>query len=138
HLSGPVRPLRLPPGGVAGHEGRRRAAPAVRRPRGPPGMTDGQTSQQLASGSRPRADALVLFGATGDLAYKKLFPSLYHLSERGVLGGLPIVGVASSDLRDDDIRARARDSVAAAGLDTVDGKALDRLTAGLGYVSGNY
>jgi glucose-6-phosphate 1-dehydrogenase len=97
-----------------------------------------QTSQQLASGSRPRADALVLFGATGDLAYKKLFPSLYHLSGRRVLDGLPIVGVAGSDLSDDDIRRRARDSVAAAGLDKVDDGALDGLTANLGYVSGNY
>ncbi|HEY4410678.1 MAG TPA: glucose-6-phosphate dehydrogenase, partial [Acidimicrobiia bacterium] len=101
-------------------------------------MSSPQTSQQLASGSRPRADALVLFGATGDLAYKKLFPSLYHLSGRRVLDGLPIVGVAGSDLSDDDIGRRARDSVAAAGLDKVDDGALDGLTANLGYVSGNY
>ncbi|HMC80022.1 MAG TPA: glucose-6-phosphate dehydrogenase [Acidimicrobiia bacterium] len=101
-------------------------------------MSNPQTSQQLASGSRPRADALVLFGATGDLAYKKLFPSLYHLAARRVLDGRPIVGVATSDLSDDDIRQRARDSVAAAGLDTIDEKALDALTAHLGYVSGNY
>ena len=67
-------------------------------------MSNAQTSQQLASGSRPRADALVLFGATGDLAHKKLFPSLYHLAARRVLGGLPIVGVASSALSDDEIR----------------------------------
>jgi len=101
-------------------------------------MSNAQTSQQLASGSRPRADALVLFGATGDLAHKKLFPSLYHLSQRGVLDGLPIVGVASSDLTDDDLRQRARDSVAAAGVGDVDEKALDGLTANLAYVSGNY
>ena len=101
-------------------------------------MSNAQTSQQLASGSRPRADALVLFGATGDLAHKKLFPSLYHLAARRVLGSLPIVGVASSALSDDEIRQRARDSVAAAGLDTIDEKALDALTAHLGYVSGNY
>jgi glucose-6-phosphate 1-dehydrogenase len=96
------------------------------------------SSQQLASGSRPRADALVLFGATGDLAYKKLFPALYHLAARRVLDGRPIIGVATSELSDDDIRQRARDSIAAAGISDVDQAALDRLTDALGYVSGNY
>jgi glucose-6-phosphate 1-dehydrogenase len=88
--------------------------------------------------TRPRADALVLFGITGDLAYKKLFPALYHLSARRVLDGRPIIGVASSDLSDDDIRQRARDSVAAAGITDVDQAALTRLLDSLGYVSGNY
>jgi len=101
-------------------------------------VSNAQSSQQLASGSRPRADALVLFGATGDLAYKKLFPSLYHLAARRVLDGRPIIGVAGSDLSDDDIRARARDSIAAAGIADVDQGALDRLTESLQYVSGNY
>src|SRR5207244_9250008 len=87
-----VRPLRLPPGRVAGHEGRGRPPPAVRRPRRAH-VSNPQTSQQLASGSRPRADALVLFGATGDLAYKQLFPSLYPLAARTVLSGRPIAGV---------------------------------------------
>jgi glucose-6-phosphate 1-dehydrogenase len=96
------------------------------------------SSQQLASGSRPRADTLVLFGATGDLAYKKLFPALYHLATRRVLDGRPIVGVASSELSDDDLRQRARDSIAAAGIADIDEAALERLTASLGYVSGNY
>jgi glucose-6-phosphate 1-dehydrogenase len=88
--------------------------------------------------ARPRADALVLFGITGDLAYKKLFPALYHLAARRVLDGRPIIGVASSALSDDDIRHRARDSVAAAGIPDVDEAALDRLVDALGYVSGNY
>jgi glucose-6-phosphate 1-dehydrogenase len=88
--------------------------------------------------TRPRADALVLFGITGDLAYKKLFPALYHLSARRVLDGRPIIGVASSDLSDDDIRQRARDSVAAAGITDVDQAALTRFLDALGYVSGNY
>ena len=60
--------------------------------------------------TRPRADALVLFGITGDLAYKKLFPALYHLSARRVLDGRPIIGVASSDLSDDDIRQFVKDN----------------------------
>ncbi|HET9772257.1 MAG TPA: glucose-6-phosphate dehydrogenase [Acidimicrobiia bacterium] len=95
------------------------------------------TSQQLASGRRPRADALALFGATGDLAYKKLFPALYHLAGRGVLDGLPIIGVASSDWDDEALRHRARESIAA-GVGDADPAVVDRLTAALGYVSGNY
>ena len=43
-------------------------------------MSNAQTSQQLASGSRPRADALVLFGATGDLAHKQIWPALQSAS----------------------------------------------------------
>jgi glucose-6-phosphate 1-dehydrogenase len=101
-------------------------------------MTNSHSAQQLASGRRPRADALVLFGATGDLAYKKLFPSLYHLSDRGVLDGLPIVGVAGSDWDDERLRDRARQSVAAAGIEKIDQGVLDRLTGALRYVSGNY
>jgi len=97
-----------------------------------------RSSQQLASGSRPRSDALVLFGATGDLAYKKLFPSLYHLAGRRVLDGRPIIGVASSEWDDETLRTRAREAVEAAGITDVDQSALDRLTASLGYVSGNY
>jgi glucose-6-phosphate 1-dehydrogenase len=95
------------------------------------------TSRQLASGSRPRADALALFGATGDLAYKKLFPALYHLADRGILDGLPIVGVASSDWDDEALRHRARESIAA-GVTEPDPAVVDRLAAALGYVSGNY
>ncbi|MGH9010694.1 MAG: hypothetical protein ACRDYF_12730, partial [Acidimicrobiia bacterium] len=74
------------------------------------------SSRELASGSRPRSDAIVLFGATGDLAYKKLFPALYHLAARRVLEGRPIVGVASSDWDDEMLRTRAREAVAAAGI----------------------
>jgi glucose-6-phosphate 1-dehydrogenase len=96
------------------------------------------SSQRLASGRRPRADALVLFGATGDLAYKKLFPALYHLSARRVLTGQPLIGVASSDWDDEMLRTRAREAVQAAGITDVDEAALDRLLRNLGYVSGNY
>ena len=100
-------------------------------------MNDAQSSQALASGARPRADALALFGASGDLAFKKLFPALYHLTRRGVLDGLPIIGVASSGWDDEGLRNRARESVSAAVAD-VDPAVLDRLTGALGYVSGNY
>ena len=96
------------------------------------------TSQQLASDTRPPSDALVLFGATGDLAHKKLFPALYHLSARHVLDGRPIVGVASSHWDDEMLRTRARESVVAAGIDDLDEAALERLCGAIGYVSGNY
>jgi len=96
------------------------------------------SSRQLASGGRPRADALVLFGASGDLAYKKLFPALYHLSARRVLTGQPIIGVASSDWDDEMLRTRAREAVQAAGITDVDEAAVDHLVRNLGYVSGNY
>ncbi len=101
-------------------------------------MTTAPSSQRLASGKRPEADALVLFGATGDLAYKKLFPALYHLAARRVLDGRPIIGVASSQWDDEMVRTRAREAVAAADITDIDEAALERLTTSLGYVSGNY
>jgi len=84
-----------------------------------------------------RSDALVLFGATGDLAFKKLFPALYELQESGRLG-MPIVGVALSDGGDEMLRARARESVTAARKDSVDTAVLDGLCEQLRYVQGDY
>ncbi len=59
-----------------------------------------------------RAGALVLFGATGDLARKKLFPALYHLAAAKQLG-VPVVGVAVSDWADARLRAYATEAVPA-------------------------
>lgn len=87
--------------------------------------------------SRPRSDAIVLFGATGDLAYKKLFPALARMSERGQIDGMPIVGVASRDWNDDQLRTRARASLADDG-EEYDPAAVERLIAAIGYVSGDY
>ena len=56
------------------------------------------------------SDALVFFGATGDLAYKKIFPSLQAMIKRGHLD-VPVIGVARSGWNVDQLRARARDSV---------------------------
>ena len=56
------------------------------------------------------SDALVFFGATGDLAYKKIFPALQAMSKRGNLD-IPIVGVAKAGWNLDQLRARARESV---------------------------
>ena len=58
----------------------------------------------------PAADAFLLFGASGDLARKKLFPALYELTVEGRLE-MPVVGVARCEWSDDDLRERARASV---------------------------
>ena len=57
-----------------------------------------------------QSDALVFFGATGDLAYKKIFPSLQAMAKRGDLN-VPVIGVAKAGWNLDQLRARARESV---------------------------
>jgi glucose-6-phosphate 1-dehydrogenase len=84
----------------------------------------------------PRSDALVLFGATGDLAHKMIYPALYALAKRGVLK-VPVVGVASPNWTLADLRDRAKDSIARSGV-TVEQGALDHLMSLLNYVSGDY
>ncbi|MFC5380893.1 glucose-6-phosphate dehydrogenase [Aquipuribacter nitratireducens] len=84
-----------------------------------------------------RSDALVLFGATGDLAFKKLFPALYELQAKGRLG-VPVIGVALSEGDDETLRARARDSVRTHGRRDPDPEQLDALCAALRYVQGDY
>ena len=88
------------------------------------------------SDGMPRSDALVLFGATGDLAYKKIFPALYALARGGKLD-MPVVGVATSNWDAAQFRQRARDSIAAAGP-VEDRAALEHLLAQLHYVCGDY
>jgi len=83
------------------------------------------------------ADAFLLFGATGDLARKKLFPALYELTREG-RADMPIVGIARSDWSDDDLRARARESIVEKLGDDVDAAALDALCGRLRYLSGDY
>lgn len=88
----------------------------------------------------PRSDALVFFGATGDLAYKKIFPALLALTRDGHLE-LPIIGVAHSGWSLKQFRQRARDSVKQAAKDsggTLDKTAFDQLSARLQYVDGDY
>jgi glucose-6-phosphate 1-dehydrogenase len=80
-------------------------------------------------------DAIVLFGATGDLARKKIFPAVYDMAARGVLPG-NVVGVASSAWTDDELRAAARESVEAKG--PVDEGVWRDLEPRLCYVSGDY
>src|SRR2546422_9208633 len=81
------------------------------------------------------SDAFVFFGATGDLAYKKIFPALQAMAKRGHLD-VPVIGVAKAGWTIDELRARARDSVKEhGGLDAV---AFDRLCGMLRYVDGDY
>lgn len=82
-----------------------------------------------------RADALVLFGITGDLARKMLLPALYHLTARGDLT-VPVVGVASTGWDDAALRAHARQAVTEAVPDA-DPAVLDRLADRLSMVSGD-
>ncbi len=82
-----------------------------------------------------QSDALVLFGATGDLAHKKIFPSLYAMVARGVLK-VPIVGVGFSGWDLERLRARAKDGIGRAGK--ADPKVLRRLFSLLRYVDGDY
>jgi glucose-6-phosphate 1-dehydrogenase len=86
--------------------------------------------------SAPRSDALVLFGVTGDLARKMIFPALYAMSKRGVLD-VPVVGVASSKWSLAQLCRRATESVRnSGGID--DRRALRHLLSLLRYVGGNY
>lgn len=84
-----------------------------------------------------RSDVVVLFGATGDLAKKKLFPSLYRLAKAGRLDGVPVVGVAKSDWDDDALRQHAREDIAAV-IPEPDADALDKLCGSLSLVAGDY
>ena len=60
--------------------------------------------------SQPHSDALVFFGATGDLAYKKIFPALQAMIKRGTLD-VPVIGVAKAGWDLDQLKARAKDSL---------------------------
>ena len=82
------------------------------------------------------ADALVIFGITGDLAKKMTFVSLYRLERRHELT-CPIVGVAIDDLSDDQLRERARSSIVADG-ETLDDDVFGRLAQRMSYVAGDY
>ena len=82
------------------------------------------------------SDALVFFGATGDLAYKKIFPALQTMIQRGMLN-VPVIGVARADWSVRQLLARARESLEMHG-DGVDPEAFARLSALLSYVRGDY
>ena len=80
-------------------------------------------------------DTLVFFGATGDLAYKKIFPALQAMIKRGNLN-VPVIGVAKAGWNLDQLKARARDSLEKHG--GLDPAAFDKLCGLLRYVDGDY
>ncbi len=85
--------------------------------------------------SDSHSDALVFFGATGDLAYKKIFPALQAMIKRGHLN-VPVIGVAKAGWNLEQLRARAHDSLEKHG--GVDTAALNKLIGLLRYVDGDY
>src|SRR5437764_11048229 len=85
--------------------------------------------------SETHSDALVFFGATGDLAFKKIFPALQAMVRRGHLD-VPVIGVARSAWSLEQFRQRVRDSLEQRG--GVDPAAFDKLSRLLRYVSADY
>jgi glucose-6-phosphate 1-dehydrogenase len=85
--------------------------------------------------SGPRSDALVFFGATGDLAYKKIFPALQSMIRHGHLN-VPVIGVAKAGWDPEKLKARARDSLDHHG--GVDPTAFAKLSSQLRYIDGDY
>jgi glucose-6-phosphate 1-dehydrogenase len=83
-----------------------------------------------------RSDALVLFGVTGDLAHKMIFPALYAMAKRGVLK-VPLIGVAFPKWSLERLRQRVTDSIKrSGGID--DKRALRHLLSEFSYISGDY
>src|SRR6185436_3929203 len=85
--------------------------------------------------TQPMSDALVFFGATGDLAYKKIFPALQRLARRGRLNA-PVIGVARAGWTLEKLRERARLSVREYGGG--EGDAFVKLCQLMRFVDGDY
>ncbi len=85
--------------------------------------------------SNAHSDTLVFFGATGDLAYKKIFPALQAMVKRGTLN-VPVIGVSRGGWNLDQLKARAKDSVEKYG--GLDPAAFEKLCGLLRYVDGDY
>lgn len=85
--------------------------------------------------SDTQSDALVLFGATGDLAFKKIFPALHAMAKRRRLN-VPVIGVGRTLPNVDALRGRVRESIEKDG--GLDSAAFDKLSGLLRYVSGDY
>src|SRR3954453_13695668 len=150
-MSPPPRPCESPhPGAAAQHSPasgdahrrpggeHRRPAPRLKAERMTTALRPHARSATAGMASdQPRpADAFVAFGITGDLAKVMTFRSLYRLERRGLLN-CPIVGVAVDDWTVDDLRERARTSIAETG-EPVDAKVFDRFAARLSYVAGDF
>ena len=98
-------------------------------------LTAGISEQRRSSNPVALSDALVFFGATGDLAYKQIFPSLQQMIRRGTLN-VPVIGVAKAGWTLDQLRQRARESLEKHG--GVDQAAFSKLMKLLNYIDGDY
>ena len=95
------------------------------------GCATGKSAEDIAP-----ADALVLFGAMGDLAHKKIFPALYRMVRHGHLD-VPVIGVARAGRTNEHLKERVSDSIQQQGSD-IDQEALAKLLKLLRYVGGDY
>ena len=100
-----------------------------------PDLRHGCITREPSEDTSP-ADALVLFGAMGDLAHKKIFPALYHMVQRRHLE-IPVIGVAKAGRTDEHLKERASDSVRQQG-GNIDEPSLAKLLNLLHYVGGDY
>jgi glucose-6-phosphate 1-dehydrogenase len=100
-----------------------------------PDLRQGCATGKNAEDTVP-ADALVLFGAMGDLAHKKIFPALYHMVQHGRLE-VPVIGVARAGRTNEHLKERVRDSILQQGAE-IDQKSLAKLLKLLRYVGGDY
>ena len=89
-----------------------------------PDLRKGCATEKSVEDTAP-ADALVLFGAMGDLAHKKIFPALYHMVQHGHLD-VPVIGVAKAGRTNEHLKERVRDSIQQQGGE-VDQEALAKL-----------
>ena len=99
-------------------------------------MAGAESFWQGSKATNTRSDALVFFGATGDLAHKKIFPALQSMVERGALT-CPVIGVAKAGWTLDQLKARAKDSVQTHGPGVRE-PAFSKLMSLLRYVDGDY
>lgn len=100
-----------------------------------PDLRQGRATGKNAEDTAP-ADALVLFGAMGDLAHKKIFPALYHMVQHGHLD-VPVIGVARAGRTNEHLKERVRESIQQQGGE-IDQEALAKLLKLLRYVGGDY
>jgi glucose-6-phosphate 1-dehydrogenase len=100
-----------------------------------PDLRQGCATGKSSEDTTP-ADVLVLFGAMGDLAHKKIFPALYHMVQHGHLD-VPVIGVARAGRTNEHLKERVRDSIQQQGGE-IDQVALAKLLKLLRYVGGDY
>ena len=82
---------------------------------------------------------LVIFGATGDLAHRKLLPAIYNLAHEGALPeGFNLIGVSRSEMSDDEYRSMARESIQEHSRRKPDEQVLEKLLEHVRYVSGTF